>query len=58
MAEALHITVRAYSNLERNRSCFSVRTFIFLLCQLDDVEIIQLIAELRELAKEIEHETM
>ena len=58
MAEALHITVRSYSDLERRRSCFSTQTFIFLLLQLDDAEILQLIEELRQLAEKLEHEAI
>ena len=58
MAELLHITVRSYSDLERKRCCFSMQTFLFLLFILEDAEILQLLAVLRELAKEAEHESI
>lgn len=57
MAELLRITTRSYSDLERNRFCISLLPFIFLLFQLSNEEIIRLVAELRRLTEEIEHES-
>ena len=39
MAEALHITSRAYGDLERGKYCFSAIALLFLLLMLSDDEL-------------------
>lgn len=39
MAEQLHITSRAYGDLERGKYCFSAIALLFLLLMLSDAEL-------------------
>lgn len=48
MAEKLHITQRAYSDLERGKNCFSIVPLIFLLLQMDEDELRNFLKELRK----------
>ena len=60
MAEQLHISTRAYSDIERALYSFSVYSFTFLLLMLDPIEINELIGRLRSkmeyITIELEHE--
>lgn len=48
MAEKLHITHRAYGDLERGKNCFSAVSLIFLLLQMDGEELREFMEELCE----------
>lgn len=48
MAECLHITSRAYGDLERGKFCFSSTALLSLLLMLDRQEVYELIEELRQ----------
>lgn len=39
MAEQLHITSRAYGDLERGKYCFSANALLFLLLMLEESEV-------------------
>lgn len=39
MAEQLHITSRAYGDLERGKYCFSANALMFLLLMLEEAEL-------------------
>ena len=54
MAEQLHITGRAYSDLERGIYCFSAVALIFLLLMLEESEIKELLAPLRAKIAKVE----
>ena len=49
MAEHLRITPRAYSNLERGKSCASAAVLLSLLLLLDDEELRFLLGKIRVL---------
>lgn len=49
MSEVLHISPRAYSDLEREKYCCSTLTFIFFLMALPENGILKLLGELRDL---------
>lgn len=55
MAEQLHITSRAYGDLERGRYCFSAITLLFLLLMLEDWEIKELLDRFRKRVYTLEH---
>ena len=55
MAEALHITSRAYRDLEHGKYCFSAITLLFLLLTLDDERQKLLLEGFRERVRELEH---
>ncbi len=48
MAEQLHVTARAYGDLERGKFCFSAVTLILLLLMLKENELNELLGVLRE----------
>lgn len=48
MAEHLHVTSRAYGDLERGKFCFSATTLIYLLLMLSSEELIKFMAPLRK----------
>lgn len=50
MAEQLRITTRSYSDLEREKSCFSGTSLIFLIILLTREELFGMQERLRELA--------
>lgn len=56
MAEFLHITPRAYGDLERGRFCFSANALIFFLLLLEEKELIDFIDKLRDQIFAIEHQ--
>lgn len=47
VAERLRISERAYRNLEKGKYCPSTVTFAMLLIQMKDMEVLQLVDELR-----------
>ena len=51
MAEQLHITSRAYGDLERGRYCFSAAPLLFLLLMLSDRELAAFLGGFRERAR-------
>ena len=55
MAEALHITSRAYGDLERGKYCFSAIALLFLLLMLSDDELKALLEGFRKRAHDLEH---
>ena len=56
MSELLRISERSYSDLERGRSCASTGTFVCYLVMLEEVEIVQLVRELRAILEQAEQE--
>ena len=54
MAELLHMTPRAYGDLERGKFCFSTQTMLFLFSLLEEAEIIEIIDEFREIVTNVE----
>ena len=48
MAERLHITSRAYGDLERGKYCFSAIALLFLLLMLKDDEVKEFLDGFRE----------
>lgn len=48
MAEQLHVTARAYGDLERGKFCFSATTFSLLLLMLNEDELKGFLDVLRE----------
>lgn len=56
MAEYLHITSRAYGDLEKGKYCFSALTLLFLLLMLTDNEVKSFLVEFRKRVKELEHQ--
>lgn len=54
MAEQLHITSRAYGDLERGRYCFSAALLLFLLLMLSDRELAAFLGGFRERVRELE----
>lgn len=48
MAEQLHVTARAYGDLERGKFCFSATTFSLLLLMLNEDELKEFLDGLRE----------
>lgn len=57
MAERLHISARAYSDLERGRFFWSARAMIWFLFLLDDSAKVALIRDFETAAKRAERET-
>lgn len=49
MSEILHISPRAYNDLEREKYCLSTLTFIFFLIALPEKSTLKLLSELRDL---------
>lgn len=49
MAELLHISCRAYGDLERSKNCFSSVSLMFFLSTLDDGELLLLVEQFRRL---------
>ena len=47
MAEHLHISPRAYSNLKKGKFCFSILPLLFLLLMLDGEELKVFLEKLR-----------
>ncbi len=56
MAEYLHITSRAYGDLEKGKYCFSAITLLFLFLMLDDDEVKAFLNEFRKRVKELEQQ--
>lgn len=56
MAEHLHITSRAYGDLEKGKYCFSAITLLFLFLMLDDDEVKAFLNEFRKRVKELEQQ--
>ena len=54
MAELLHITSRAYGDLERGKYCFSTIALLFLLLMLSDEELKGFLEEFRKRVSELE----
>ena len=48
MSERLHITARAYSDLERGRSCCSAVALIFFLLMLEPSEVNDFLNQIRK----------
>lgn len=48
MAEQLHVTARAYGDLERGKFCFSAVTLILLMLMLKENELKEFLGTLRE----------
>lgn len=55
MAEQLHITSRAYGDLERGKHCFSAIALLFLLLMLNDEELKGFLEGFRKLISSQEH---
>lgn len=55
MAERLHITSRAYGDLERGKYCFSTIALLFLLLMLNDDELKVFLEEFRKRVYDLEH---
>ena len=55
MAEALHITSRAYGDLERGKYCFSAIALLFFLLTLSDDELKAFLEGFRKRAYDLEH---
>ena len=55
MAELLHISSRAYSDLERGKYCFSTITLLFLLLMLKEDELKALLDNFRERFRVLEN---
>ncbi len=51
MAEELHISTRAYSDVKRNRQSLSASTLIFLLLMLTEEEVLAFLCYMRALVK-------
>lgn len=47
MAEQLHITSRAYGDLERGKYCFSANALLFLLLMLEESEVVSFLQSYR-----------
>lgn len=56
MAEALHISARAYNNVKRDRQSLSASTLIFLLMMLSEEEVLDFLQNMRELVTQAEPE--
>lgn len=56
MAEQLHITSRAYGDLERGKYCFSTVALLFFLLMLGEEEMKEFLNEFRRRIEEAEHE--
>lgn len=56
MAEHLHITSRAYGDLERGKYCFSAVTLLFLFLMLGGDELKSILEEFRKRVYALEHE--
>ena len=56
MAEQLHITSRAYGDLERGKYCFSTISLLFLLLMLSNDELKDLLNEFRKRVYNLEHQ--
>lgn len=54
MAELLHMTPRAYGDLERGKYCFSTQTLLFLFALLTEEEVVRIVNEFREITGSIE----
>ena len=54
MAELLHITPRAYNDLERGKYCVSTQALVHFLLLLDDQEILEFFREARGLLEQAE----
>ena len=48
MSERLHITARAYSDLERGRCCCSAVALIFFLLMLESDEVTDFLNQMRK----------
>lgn len=55
MEEQLHITTRAYGDLERGKYCFSALALLFLLLILSEEEVKGFLEKFRKRTHEIEH---
>ena len=55
MAERLHITSRAYGDLERGKYCFSAIALLFLLLMLSDDELNAFLEGFRKRVYDLEH---
>lgn len=55
MAERLHISSRAYSDLERGKYGLSTATLLFLLLMLDEQEQKSLLDQFRQELRALEH---
>ena len=55
MAERLHITSRAYGDLERWKYCFSAIALLFLLLMLSDDELNAFLEGFRKRVYDLEH---
>ena len=55
MAEQLHITSRAYGDLERGKYCFSAIVLLFFLLMLSDDELKAFLEGFRKRAYDLEH---
>lgn len=55
MAEQLHITSRAYGDLERGKYCLSTLVLLFFLLILNKEEIMSLLEEFRKAILELEN---
>lgn len=54
MSELLHITPRAYSDLEKGKYCLSTKSFLYLLLLMNAEDINCLLAEFRQISEEAE----
>ena len=54
MSELLHITPRAYSDLEKGKYCLSAKSFLYLLLLMNAEDINCLLAEFRQISEEAE----
>lgn len=55
MAEHLHITSRAYSDLERGCSCCSATALLFFLLMLETDELKEFFSQIRKQIQTQEH---
>lgn len=58
MAEYLHITSRAYGDLERGKYCFSAIALLFLLLMLKDDELREFLDGFRKRVYILEHKEL
>lgn len=56
MSEYLHITPRAYSDLERKKYCISTVSLLYFLEMLSDEELIRFMEDFRKLHRELDEE--
>lgn len=55
MAEQLHITGRAYGDLERGKYCFSAIALLFFMLMLNDDEVKAFMEGFRKRVYDLEH---